>query len=340
MTFVLRFHKICAVAAIAPLIGFPSASGQSEAGRLPPELAPLEAKYDSALDALDHARTKAIAALRQSYLTALDAAEQRATSEGKRDELKAVTAEKETLAAGRALKAAAATWLPHALGTPRSYFLREMERAEHDYAAHAQLAAGEYLRGLAFYENKAKMAKQDDLLKLIEAEKLKITGQSPASPPSVRSTGENLVLNGDFTQKSADGMAENWKLGGKSQGAVTTDHGVSYLHFVNPDAKKEVFFQTVDRPPDAKELVVTVRMRSSDLDGHGEYGVVIWQLDAQDKQISRDMPVRATAPAQGWRTYSGTVKLLPDAKKIQFRGIIDTGLTGAVDYGDLRGEAR
>jgi hypothetical protein len=124
-------------------IGLPTAWAQNEAGGLPPELAPQAAKYHADLDALAQARGKAVAALRQSYLAALGAAGQKATSEGKPDELKAVTEEKETLTAGRALTARAAPLLPHELATPRAYLQRETARAEHEYTVHAQHAAGE-----------------------------------------------------------------------------------------------------------------------------------------------------------------------------------------------------
>jgi len=83
-----------AVALLSVLIGLPIIYAQNEAGGLPPELAPLAAKYHADLDALAEARSKAVGALRQSYLAALGLAEQKATSERKPDELKAVTDEK------------------------------------------------------------------------------------------------------------------------------------------------------------------------------------------------------------------------------------------------------
>lgn len=141
------------------LIGCPVSWAQNESAGLPAELAPLAAKYHADLDALAQARGKAVAALRQSYLAALGLAEQKAKGEGKPDELKAVTEEKEAVTDGRALTPLAAPLLPHELATPRAYLQRETVRAEHEYSVHAQQAGGEYLRALAFYENKARMAK-------------------------------------------------------------------------------------------------------------------------------------------------------------------------------------
>jgi hypothetical protein len=57
---------------------------------------------------------------------------------------------------------------------------------------HAQQAGTEYLRGLAFYEGKARSAGQTALLQQIEAEKLKVAGQDPGAGHSARGAGQNL----------------------------------------------------------------------------------------------------------------------------------------------------
>ena len=337
----LPIRHLSFVAALSLLGGLSPTIAQNDAADLPPEIAPLAAKYQADLDALAQSKSKAMATVRQPYLTALAAVEKSATNEGKNDVLKAVTDEKEAVIAGQALANTATPLLPRTLATPRAALMKESARLDHDYALRAQQAAAEYLRGLVFFEGRARTGSQTVLLQKIDAEKARITGRSAASPNAGPSSGKSIVLNGDFSQKDENGMAENWKLGGKSQGAVTTEHGITFLRFVNPNAKKNAFFQSVDRPADAREVLISVRIRSgADLTGHGEYGFLIWQLDAQDKQITRDMPVRLTAPAPAWATYSGAVKLVPEAKKIMFRGIIDNGLTGSVDFAELRGEVR
>src|SRR5258708_4997510 len=75
------------------LPGVPSAVAQNAVSGLPPDLAPAAAKYQSAMDALAAERTKALDQLRQPYLTALATAGQKATSESKQGEAKAVADE-------------------------------------------------------------------------------------------------------------------------------------------------------------------------------------------------------------------------------------------------------
>jgi hypothetical protein len=335
----IPFQQMMAVAAMIALVRLPAAGAQNAAGGLPPELVPLAAKYQSDLDAHAQTRSKAVAALNQAYLAALDTAGQKATDEGKLDELKAVTEEKEAVTSGRALPSLAAPLLPHELATPRAYLRRETARAEHEYTVHAQQAAVDYLRALAFYENKARMANQTDLVQQIEAEKLKLAGQNPAGPGSAPIAARDVVVNGDFALKKEDGTPLNWTSGGPGKGAVSTEEGTTFLRVVSRDKKETWLLENIERPAGAQELRVTARLRCRDVKVQGECGVIIAQRNGENNLLVRDHPCILSAPSPGWRTLSGIVKILPETKRLIIRCNMVNSMN-TVDFADVRVEAR
>jgi len=327
------------VAATTVLILLPHARAQTPSGGLSPELAPLAAKYQSDLDALAQTRDKALAQVRQPYLDILTAAEQRANSEAKPDEAKAVADEKQAVIAGNTLAATPSPLLPRALSTPRGNFLREAARVEHGYAVHAQQVAAEYLRGLVFYEAKAQAAGQAELLKQIQAEKLKVAALGAVGPRPAPGAGRNVVLNGDFAQKKDDGTPESWTGGGPGKGAVATEQGATFLRMVSSYKKETWFLENVDRPAGVQELQVTVRLRSPDFKGQGPYGIVIAQRDAANQLVARDLPCVLKAPCPAWRTMSGVVVIRPETTKLIIRcNMVECSAT--VDFADVRVEAR
>ena len=332
-------QRMCAGAIAAAMVCLPIAGAQDESGALPAELAPVAAKYHADLGALTEVRGKAVAALRQAYLTALGLAEQKATSERKPDELKAVTDEKEAVTDGRPLTPLPAPLLPHELATPRAYFQRETARAGHEYAAHAQQAAGDYLRALAFYENKARMANQTELLKQIEAEKLKLSAPNPSGPGSAPIAARDIVINGDFALLKDDGTPKNWTSGGPGNCAVATEEGTTFLRVVSRDKKETWFLENVERPAGAQELRVTARLRCRDVKVQGECGIIVAQRDGEDNLVVRDHPCILSGPSPGWRTLSGIVKVRPETKRLIIRCNMLNSLN-TVDFADVRVEAR
>jgi hypothetical protein len=330
---------MCAAAIAAAMVGLPTARAQNEPGALPPELAPLAARYHTDLDALGQARSKAETALRRSYLAELDSAAQKAAAESKLDELNAVKDEKETLAAGGALTVPAVPLLPHELAPPRAYLQREMARTEREYSAHAQQAASDYLRALVFFENKARMAKQMDLLQQIEAEKLKLSGQKAGNPGSAPIAARDLVINGDFALKKDDGAPETWFAGGLGKGVLATEQGTTFLRLVSRDKKDTWFVESAERPAGAQELRVTVRLRCRDLKLEGECGVIIAQCDGENRFIVRDRSCTLSGTSPAWKTLSAIVKLRPETKKLVIRcSLAQSGNT--VDFADVHVEAR
>jgi len=324
-------------AVIALLAARPAGAQTSPAG-LAPEIAPLTAKYQSDMEALSQARDKAAAQPRQTYLNALAAAQQKAASEKKQDEAKAVADEASAVTAGSKLAAVPSPLLPRALTTPRSFYLREAARAEHEYSAHAQQIGAEYLRGLAFYESKATAAGQTDLLKQIQTEKLKVTAQG-AAPRSAHGAGQSVIANGDFAEKKADGTPATWQGGGPGKGAVTTEQSVTFLRMVSTGKAETWFIQNVDRPANVQQLEVSVRLRSPDFKGVGPYGIVIAQRDAANNLVARDTPCVLKAPCPVWKAMTGMVTIHPETTKLIIRcNMVDCSAT--VDFADVRVEAR
>jgi len=321
------------------LLGTVPASAQNAAPILPPELAPMAAKYQASLAALTEVRNKTMTQAQQPYLAALAAAGQKAAGGKKPDEVRAVTEEKEAIAAGRTLAAIASPLLPRELAMLRAALLRETARVERDFATRAQQGATEYLRGLTFYETKARAAGQADLLKLIEAEKLKIAGQSPGSVKPGGKAARNLVVNGDFAQKKEDGSPESWNASDRGRGAIITEQGTTFLRVVSADKTVTYFLQNAGRPAEAQELEVSLRLRCRDMKGQGAYGVIIAQRDANNTVLSRDVPCSLSAPSPGWRSLSGVVKLRPETKKLSVEcRILDC--TATVDFSNVRAETR
>jgi hypothetical protein len=325
--------------AIIALLASQPVGAQTAPSGLPPDLAPAVSKYQSAIDALAAERTKTLDQLRHPYLTALAAAGQKATSENKQGEAKAVADETAAVTAGSALPLAPSPLLPRGLSNPRGYFLREAARLDREYAGRAQQAGAEYLRGLTFYENKAQAAGQTDLLKQIQAEKTRVAAQGGASARPAHGPGQSVVRNGDFTQKKADGTLDSWTAGEPEKCAVATEQGMTFLRMVSADKKETWFIQYINRPPDARELQVSVRLRSPDFKGQGPYGIVIAQRDASNQLLSRDLPCVLKAPCPVWKTMNGTVMIRPETKQIIVRcNKVDCSAT--VDFADLRIEAR
>lgn len=333
-------RTIAILMTVSALVGMQATLGENSTVALPPELAPMAVKYQANAAALTEARNKAMTQAQQPYLAALTAAAQKAATGNKADEARAVTEEKEAITAGRALAPLASPLLPRELAMPRASLLRETARVERDFAARAQQSSAEYLRGLAFYETKARAAGQADLLKLIEAEKAKIAGQSPgaAGKPGAK-TARDLVVNGDFAQKREDGSPESWNSGDRSRGAVTSEQGTTFLRAKSGDKTVTYFLENATRPADAQELEVSVRLRCRDMKGQGNYGVIIAQRDANNAVVSRDVPCILTAPSPAWRPVSGVVKLRPETKSLVIEcRILDCAAT--VDFSNVRVEAR
>jgi hypothetical protein len=339
MNTLKTIRTISILTALSALLGIQAALAENPTVALPPELAPMATKYQTSLAALTEARNKAIAQLQQVYLTALTTAAQKATTGNKADELRTVTEEKDAIAAGRTLATTPSPLLPRELAMPRGTLLRETARVERDFAARAQQGAAEYMRGLAFYETRARAAKQTELLSLIEAEKLKVAGQAPQSSHAGGKAGRNLVTNGDFAQKKENGAPESWSTNDPGKGAVTAEQGTSFLRAVSSDKNVTYFLQNVDRPAETQELAVSVRLRCREMKGQGSYGIIVAQHDGSGGIVSRDVPCEMVAVSPAWRSMNGIVKLRPETKKLTIEcRILDCMAT--VDFSNVRVETR
>jgi hypothetical protein len=314
----------------------PSALGQVGQNTLPPEIAQLAARHKADVEASAKLQEQALAAARAPYLSALSAAEAKASTAGKPDELKAVMEESETVKTGRTMSETPSPLLPRTLMSARNAYLREIAKAARDHQARTQAAGGVYLRGLAFAESTARGPNRAALLGQINAEKLKLTGQSSAAPP-VSSQG-NVVLNGGFTAKEPDDTPSQWKHGGSGRGAVTSDATGSFLRMINTDGKEGFFLQLIGRPVDAKEVRVSVRLRSQAVKG-GTYGLVVAQRNSGGGLIGRDTTCTTSSELHSWREFNATVKLKPDAAAFVLKCNMD-GVIGTVEFSDVRAEVR
>jgi hypothetical protein len=210
---------------------------------------------------------------------------------------------------------------------------------EHEYALHTQQVATEYLRGLTFYETKAKAAGQADLLKQIQAERTKLAALGATGPRAGSGTGRNIVINGDFALKKDSGAPLNWTSGGPGKGATASEQGITFLRVVANARQETWFIENLPRPADAQELQITVRMRSSDFKGQGPCGIVIAQRDGADNLVTRDVPCTLKSISPVWRNMTGVVVLRPETKRIVIRcSMADCSAT--VDFADLRVDAR
>lgn len=299
----------------------------------------MTAKYEGELTGLAAAKAKAIVPAQQAYLAALAEAGKKAASANKADEGRAIAEEKEALAAGRAPDPVASPLLPRTLVTPRASLLHEVARVEREFTPRVQQAAAEYLRGLAFYEGKARTAGQAEVLKQIEAEKARVTAQSQEGAKLGQKTARDLVVNGDFARKNSDGTPEGWSSGDAGRGAVLTETGGNFLREVGGGKATTLFVQNVDRPEEAHELDISVRLRCKDLKGSGSYGIIIVQRDAQGGLVGSDFPCSLSTAAPAWKAVTGKVRLHAETKRLTIEcRIVES--TATVDFAGVRVAAR
>ena len=283
--YLISMKKLLLILALTVVSAVPIPAQVAPTPAQAPEFAALAAKYKADVDALNAARDLALAAPRKPYLGALDAGEQKATASGRTDALKAVLEEKQTVAAGSSLPPTPSPALPRDLVSARVSYIREVARVGHDFAPRFQQLAGTYLRALSPLEIKARTGSQKALLEQITAEKLKLAGQASATTTAEAShpPGKNLLVNGEFSQKNADGTPVGWS---NVVGTIETENGVNFLRF-----SRGMPEQRMKCPPDKKEVTISARLRCPDLqllpgeDGY-DLKVNIKQYDENGKMIT------------------------------------------------------
>jgi hypothetical protein len=120
---------------------------------------------------------------------------------------------------------------------------------------------------------------------------------------------------------------------------VTSEQGTTFLRARSADKIVTYFLENVDRPAEAQELAVSLRLRCRDMKGQGNYGVIIAQCDANNTVVSRDVPCALSASSPTWRSLNGVVKLHPETRKLVIEcRILDCLAT--VDFANVRVETR
>lgn len=244
-------------------------------------LSARSAKYEADIVAINKGRDDAVTAARAPYFAALTAAEQKATSAGKLDMVKAILEEKEALNAGAVLAPAPNAALPKELGAARNGYLREAARLGTSTAPRLVALQSAYLRDLGILEQRATAAKNTALVTQIGQEKLKLIGRAApavgAKGGIVSSTqGQNAAVNGDFSQGTKAGVPRGWKTGinEKTAGklAILNDGGNQYCQVnVGQDAVFPsdgllfVLGQELDVNATSTEVSVSVRLRCSEI---------------------------------------------------------------------------
>jgi hypothetical protein len=147
---------------------------------LAPELAPLAAKHQADLTALDAQKAAAVTRAQQPYVSALDGAERTATSAGTLEVVAAITKEREALKSG-VMSPSFPEGLPKALQSTRKSCLDAMARVGTDAAPRQKAIDADYFRALASLQTKA--AAKPELAQQIAAEKEKLLANADAGDP-------------------------------------------------------------------------------------------------------------------------------------------------------------
>lgn len=139
-------------AALFCLLILPDASAAEQA--LPPELAPLAAKFEADNAVITAARETALAKVREGYLADLATAERSATGGGRVKEVAAIFQVREAVAGGAPDPRAPADF-PKSLERRHSTYLAALATVEREYAPRYQKTAADLLRVLGTMETRA-----------------------------------------------------------------------------------------------------------------------------------------------------------------------------------------
>ena len=342
MKHLLTLSAVC-VLVLSPIT---PAQAQEPAAGLDPTLAALTTKYEADTTALKKAQETALIALRAPYLTALSAAEQKATTIGDAAVLKALLEEKQAVNARGVLLVTPAAALPRTLNTARNTYIRETARIAQALPPREKALQSAYIRDLGALEQRAQLAKNMPLITQIGQEKLRLIGQAgPAADAKgtevTTAKGQNAVVNGDFSQGTKAGVPRGWKTeikektGGKL--AVLNDGGNPYCQVkVGQDAVLPsdgllfVLGQELDVNATTTKVSVSVRLRCSEIKasivGSGKSAspnigikVVCDSMSKETNIVSTDHLgpfVQISKNKPEWETYKFDVPLKPGTTKI------------------------
>jgi hypothetical protein len=243
------------------------AFGALAPGQAPsPELAPITARYQTDVAALDAQQQDALTRAQQPYLAALTQAEKTATTTGDLNAVAAIAREVQAVR-DNLMPAVFPTGLPKSLQTPRKSYLDAVAKARAADLAKRKTVDAAYLRGLASLQPKA--ARNPELAQQIEAEKAKLLSGtipagsgSPATP--ARTSGRNAMVNGSFDDADAEGKPAAWKVPARKEGTATVvREGSNSVVRVTLSGEVKPYYieQEIPIPPRAKSVTISAKVR-------------------------------------------------------------------------------
>lgn len=194
-----------------------------------PEIAPHAVRYNEATTKLAEQKVAALSNARETYLTALAAAETKATSAGQLPVIAAITKESESISKGN-ITVEFPKELPKTLQSSRKSYLDAFRRVSVDFAGRQQKISADYLRSLAALQKNdrnPKLAEQIALQKkailnnpatgaltIIQAV---YQGKGGEKPKDVTERLKKLLESGALTTKCTPGDMGNDPAPGKGK---------------------------------------------------------------------------------------------------------------------------
>ena len=312
-----------------------------------PALAALSGKYDADIVAINKSRDEALVANRPTYLAALSAAEQKATTAGKLDVMKAILEEKEAINTGGTLTPVPNAALPHDLAAVRSNYLREAARLTATTAPRLATLQSTYLQALGSLEQRASTMRNTALATQIEQEKMRLIGRATlvAGAKGVIVAvpkGKNVVVNGDFSQVDAEGKLVGWGNLNKAT-SIQTENGNNFVRYTTDKANAWAPFigqRNIQIPPNAKKVTLSARLRTNDFKISDKpwdvvgVGILASTYDESGKRLGNPTVAVGTRIEKTWKTHKATADLPQGATRIQLDVVLGSA-TGTMDVDDI-----
>jgi hypothetical protein len=336
----IRFHRPeeSSMKPILCILLFAALAHAACAQALAPELAPLAAKYQADLAALEAQRTNALTQAQNPYTAALATAEKSATAAGNVTAIAVINAERAALTRGLTTPGFP-PGMPKELQNPRKTYLDAVARIRAAEAPRRQTLDSAYLRALTGLS--AKAPKESALAKQIEAEKQKLIANAP--PTVSKQIGKSMVVNGTFDVTGSNGLPAGWATNSDDCFKVSRDGTNCVLHASLKTVGYAAIKQEIPLPPKARTLTLSGRVRGkagARKPGEVDFGGKILgnYLDANDLP-TKDWVWFQAEPNEQWKTYSQTQKI-PEGVKT-FLVILEMKFAaGEFDFDDIVVEFR
>ena len=326
---------------------FPWMTPALHAQDVAPELAPVAAKYKADIAALDALKAAALARLQQPYIAALDVAEKTATSAGSLEAVAGIAKERAALKSGLMAPAFPGD-LPKTLQPARKNYVDSIARIPADEVQRRRAIDADYLRALGSLQGKA--AANPELAAQIAAEKDKLIANvasgTSAGAATIKASGRNAVVNGNFDVADAAGTPSGWKVPGEDGGTfkVGSDGSNHVLRVTVTGAPRHIkMSQEVEVPPRAKTFTFKVRIRGK-ATGH-DVSDDNWGANASARFIGPDgtltgpWTILVGGKDAGWRTLNKGGPVVAGAKTMR----VEIGaqlVAGTFDFDDVEMEFR